>query len=143
LFLLFTAEKNKILECWHCSSDTIGSKDFCDTTFQEDNIPTEILKDRRISVSRHCNNTINSMHERAVCRKTVEKINGETITKRFCYYTNKSDPLDHCQKDPTESSVQRIFCEDCETNKCNSAKKMGVMLGGVVLPVLVAKLLEL
>jgi len=42
-------------------------------TFQEDNIPTDLIKERNINLLRSCNSTINSDHERAVCRKTVEE----------------------------------------------------------------------
>ncbi|EDW46396.1 uncharacterized protein LOC6618209 [Drosophila sechellia] len=109
------------LQCWHCSSDTIGAEDFCDVTFQEDNIPTDLIKERNINLLRSCNGTINSDHERAVCRKTVEENNGKLITKRFCYYTNKSDPVELCNITSPEKNVRRIFCEDCLTDRCNGA----------------------
>uniref|UniRef100_A0A1A9WL41 Protein sleepless n=1 Tax=Glossina brevipalpis TaxID=37001 RepID=A0A1A9WL41_9MUSC len=111
------------LQCWHCSSDTRGAEDFCGTEFKESNIPTDLLAERNLSVIRHCNSTIHSDHERAVCRKTIEEMNGKTITKRFCYYTNKSDPLDHCNTEITEKNVRRIFCQDCLSDKCNGAHK--------------------
>ncbi|XP_023308592.2 uncharacterized protein LOC111690354 [Lucilia cuprina] len=113
------------LQCWHCSSDTHGSEDFCGNEFKESNIP-DSLKERNISVMRSCNSTINSEHERAVCRKTIEEINGKQVVKRFCYYTNKSDTLDHCRNEPTEKNVNRVFCEDCLTDKCNNAFKFDI-----------------
>ncbi|XP_065357478.1 UPAR/Ly6 domain-containing protein twit [Calliphora vicina] len=113
------------LQCWHCGSDTIGAEDFCGNEFMESNIP-DLLKDRNISVLRSCNSTINSEHERAVCRKTIEKINGKEVVKRFCYYTSKSDALDHCKNEPTEKNVRRDFCEDCLTDKCNDAFKFNI-----------------
>jgi len=73
-FLAANEQRDKQhLQCWHCSSDTIGAEDFCDVTFQEDNIPTDLIKERNINLLRSCNSTINSDHERAVCRKTVEE----------------------------------------------------------------------
>uniref|UniRef100_A0A1B0FFL9 Protein sleepless n=1 Tax=Glossina morsitans morsitans TaxID=37546 RepID=A0A1B0FFL9_GLOMM len=111
------------LQCWHCSSDTKGAEDFCDTEFKESNIPTDLLAERNLSVIRVCNSTIHSEHERAVCRKTIEEMNGKTVTKRFCYYTNKSDPLDHCNTEIIEKNVRRIFCQDCLSDKCNAAHK--------------------
>jgi len=35
---IHTAHENQPLKCWHCASDTKGAEDFCDVTFQEDNI---------------------------------------------------------------------------------------------------------
>ncbi|XP_037711448.1 uncharacterized protein LOC119548330 [Drosophila subpulchrella] len=116
------------LQCWHCSSDTIGAEDFCDVTFQEDNIPTDLIKERNINLLRSCNSTINSDHERAVCRKTVEENNGKLITKRFCYYTNKSDPVELCNITSPEKNVRRIFCQDCLTDRCNGAFTGAYML---------------
>uniref|UniRef100_A0A1A9ZFI5 Protein sleepless n=1 Tax=Glossina pallidipes TaxID=7398 RepID=A0A1A9ZFI5_GLOPL len=86
------------LQCWHCSSDTKGAEDFCDTEFKESNIPTDLLAERNL-------------------------MNGKTVTKRFCYYTNKSDPLDHCNTEIIEKNVRRIFCQDCLSDKCNAAHK--------------------
>lgn len=71
-FSLSAAQQQPPLQCWHCSSDTIGAEDFCGDEFKEDNIPTESLKERNLSVLRNCNSSIASEHERAVCRKTVE-----------------------------------------------------------------------
>ncbi|XP_073822361.1 target of wit [Musca autumnalis] len=116
---------NNRLQCWHCSSDTVGAEEFCGEVFNEDNIPVDLLKERNLSVLRACNSSIKSEHERPVCRKTVEEINGQTVTKRFCYYTNKSDTLTHCMDDPTEKNVHRVFCEDCLTEKCNGAIAVG------------------
>ncbi|KAH8249515.1 hypothetical protein KR032_010149 [Drosophila birchii] len=120
------------LECWHCSSDTIGSEDFCDVTFQEDNIPTDLIRERNINLLRSCNSTIHSDHERPVCRKTVEENKGKIITKRFCYYTNKSDPVELCNITSPEKNGRRIFCEDCLTDRCNGAY-MGASLMEFVL----------
>lgn len=64
---------NARLQCWHCSSDTVGSEEFCDEVFQEDKIPSELLKERNLSALRACNSSIKSEHERPVCRKTVEE----------------------------------------------------------------------
>ncbi|KAM7352333.1 target of wit [Cochliomyia hominivorax] len=119
------------LKCWHCSSDTIGAEDFCGNEFKESNIP-DLLKERNISVLRSCNSTINSEHERAVCRKTIEEINGKYVVKRFCYYTSKSDTVDHCRNEPTEKNVHRIYCEDCLTDKCNAAFKFNISLNIVI-----------
>lgn len=47
--------------------------------------------------------------------------NGKLITKRFCYYTNKSDPVELCNITSPEKNVRRIFCEDCLTDRCNGA----------------------
>ncbi|EDV33409.1 uncharacterized protein Dana_GF20964 [Drosophila ananassae] len=109
------------LQCWHCSSDTYGAEDFCDVTFQEDNIPNDLIRERNINLLRTCNSTINSDHERPVCRKTVEENNGKIITKRFCYYTNKSDAVDLCNITTPDKNVRRIFCQDCLTDRCNGA----------------------
>ncbi|XP_030383325.1 uncharacterized protein LOC115630803 isoform X2 [Scaptodrosophila lebanonensis] len=85
---------------------------------------------------RSCNSSINSDHERAVCRKIVEDSNGKRITKRFCYYTNKSDPVELCNVTSTEKNVQRIFCEDCMTNLCNAGTQLASMLGAFLFPTL-------
>lgn len=61
------------LQCWHCSSDTIGAESFCGRDFKESNIPNDQFKERNISVVRYCNSTIHSEHERAVCRKIIEE----------------------------------------------------------------------
>uniref|UniRef100_A0A1I8P5N0 Protein sleepless n=1 Tax=Stomoxys calcitrans TaxID=35570 RepID=A0A1I8P5N0_STOCA len=116
---------NAPLQCWHCSSDTAGAENFCGEEFSEDSIPWDLMKERNLSAMRSCSSTIKSEHERPVCRKTIEEINGKTVVKRFCYYTNKSDTLNHCMDDPTEKNVRRVFCEDCLTEKCNGATMMG------------------
>lgn len=116
--------ESKQLECWHCSSETIGAEKFCKESFDEDGIPDpEVRKEHNINVLRNCSSTTNSEHERAVCRKTVEEINGKPVTKRFCYYTNKSDSMDRCMEEPTEKNVVRIFCQDCPTDRCNGVGK--------------------
>ncbi|XP_075153320.1 target of wit [Haematobia irritans] len=115
---------NTPLVCWHCSSDTVGADEFCGSEFDEDKIPADYMKERNLNAGRFCNSTINSEQERPVCRKTIEEINGKMVTKRFCYYTNKSDDLKYCMNDPTEKNINRIFCEDCLTEKCNGARKM-------------------
>ncbi|TMW48540.1 hypothetical protein DOY81_006372 [Sarcophaga bullata] len=125
LTLVYKVKAGTPLQCWHCSSDTAGSENFCGEEFQEGNIP-EQLKDLNIVVTRNCNSTINSEHERAVCRKTIERTNGKTVVKRFCYYTNKSDALDYCRNEPTEKTVRRVFCEDCLTDKCNAGFRNGM-----------------
>ncbi|SPP79594.1 uncharacterized protein LOC117581802 [Drosophila guanche] len=130
-------QQQRHLQCWHCSSDTIGAEDFCDVTFQEDNIPTELIKERNINLLRSCNSTINSDHERPVCRKTVEENNGKIITKRFCYYTNKSDPVELCNVTSPEKNVRRIFCEDCLTDRCNGAPGLvAIMTAILMIPIL-------
>ncbi|CAD6999472.1 unnamed protein product [Ceratitis capitata] len=97
------------LECWHCSSETSGAEDFCGVTFDEDSVPSsEMMKEHNFNVLRNCSSTTHSEHERPVCRKTVEEINGKVVTKRFCYYTNKSDSLDRCMEDPPRNNVVRI-----------------------------------
>ncbi|KAH8419267.1 hypothetical protein KR222_002060 [Zaprionus bogoriensis] len=130
------ANEHQPLQCWHCSSDTIGAEDFCDVTFQEDNIPTDLIKMHNINLLRTCNSTINSDHERPVCRKTVEEINGKIITKRFCYYTNKSDLVHLCNSTNQEKNVQRLFCEDCLTDRCNGSARLAALLAAILLPVL-------
>lgn len=161
MFACFTAAE-PFLQCWHCSSDTIGAEDFCGTEFRESDIP-DLLKERNISILRSCNSTINSEHERAVCRKTIEKskytitmtlifemkrikttsspVNGKEVVKRFCYYTNKSDTVDHCIKEPTEKNVVRIYCEDCLTDKCNLASKYNISLSIFILSSLITFIL--
>ncbi|XP_068151263.1 UPAR/Ly6 domain-containing protein twit [Drosophila tropicalis] len=131
-------EQPRHLQCWHCSSDTVGAEDFCDVTFQEDSIPEDFIRERNINLLRSCNSTINSDHEKAVCRKTVEEgANGKYITKRFCYYTNKSDPLELCNVTSPDKNVRRIFCEDCTTDRCNSAEHlMGIMIVTILMPFL-------
>ncbi|XP_067625927.1 UPAR/Ly6 domain-containing protein twit [Eurosta solidaginis] len=137
------ANPPKQLACWHCSSETIGAEDFCDITFDEDNIPRqEMMKEHNISVLRNCTSTTHSDHERPVCRKTVEKINGKTITKRFCYYTNKSDSLEHCMEEPTENNVERIFCQDCLTDQCNGVGQQLATWLSQLLPIVLAKLVR-
>ncbi|XP_053959747.1 uncharacterized protein LOC129249264 [Anastrepha obliqua] len=134
------ANQPRQLECWHCSSETIGAEDFCDVTFDEDNIPRpEVMKEHNISVLRNCSSTTHSEHERPVCRKTVEEINGKTITKRFCYYTNKSDSLEHCMEELTENNVKRIFCQDCLTDQCNGGGQQFVSWLSQLLPLVLAK----
>ncbi|XP_030555446.1 uncharacterized protein LOC115758808 [Drosophila novamexicana] len=130
------AHEHQHLQCWHCSSDTIGAEDFCDVTFQEDNIPTDLIKERNINLLRSCNSSINSDHERPVCRKTVEEYNGKIITKRFCYYTNKSDPVELCNVTTPEKNVRRIFCEDCLTDRCNGSTRLAALLAVILLPAL-------
>lgn len=130
------AHENKPLQCWHCASDTKGAEDFCDVTFQEDNIPQDLIKERNINLLRTCNSTINSDHERPVCRKTVEETNGKIITKRYCYYTNKSDAVDLCNMTSPEKNVRRIFCEDCLTDRCNGAARMAAIFAAILLPIL-------
>ncbi|KAH8377234.1 hypothetical protein KR093_004333, partial [Drosophila rubida] len=130
---LSTAHENQHLQCWHCSSETSGAEDFCDVTFQEDNIPHELIKERNIKLLRTCNSTINSDHERPVCRKTVEESNGKVITKRFCYYTNKADPVHLCNMTSPEKNVHRIFCEDCLTDRCNGAGPLGAFFSALLL----------
>ncbi|XP_036329265.1 uncharacterized protein LOC118741404 [Rhagoletis pomonella] len=134
------ANQPRQLECWHCSSETIGAEDFCDVTFDEDNIPKpEVMKEHNISVLRNCSSTTHSEHERPVCRKTVEEINGKTITKRFCYYTNKSDSLEHCMEEPTENNVKRIFCQDCLADQCNGSGQQLATWLSQLLPLALAK----
>ncbi|XP_055839820.1 uncharacterized protein LOC129907566 [Episyrphus balteatus] len=121
------------LECYHCSSETIGSEQFCGRTFQKDSIP-ETLDKYNLSVVRSCTST--SEHLIPTCRKTVEEKNGNTITKRFCFYTNKSDSI-FCNE-PHDGS--RVFCQDCFTDKCNSAPHLfAQQLGFIFIPLLVAK----
>ncbi|XP_034100604.1 uncharacterized protein LOC117565549 [Drosophila albomicans] len=129
-------EERKPLQCWHCSSETAGAEDFCDVTFQEDNIPQELIKERNINLLRTCNSSINSDHERPVCRKTVEESNGKVITKRYCYYTNKADPLYLCNMTSPDKNVRRIFCEDCLEDSCNGAGSLVSFLSALLLPLL-------
>ncbi|XP_039952128.1 uncharacterized protein LOC120769279 [Bactrocera tryoni] len=129
----------KQLECWHCSSETIGAEDFCKESFDEDGIPDEEMRrEHNINVLRNCSSTTNSEHEQAVCRKTVEEINGKVVTKRFCYYTNKSDSLDRCMEEPTEKNVVRIFCQDCQKDRCNGAGKKFITWLSQLLPLFLA-----
>ncbi|XP_012156904.1 uncharacterized protein LOC101460307 [Ceratitis capitata] len=134
------ADLPRQLECWHCSSETSGAEDFCGVTFDEDSVPSsEMMKEHNFNVLRNCSSTTHSEHERPVCRKTVEEINGKVVTKRFCYYTNKSDSLDRCMEEPTENNVVRIFCQDCQADRCNSADNHVAAWLGQLLPLFLAK----
>lgn len=60
--------------------------------------------------------------------------NGKLVTKRFCYYTNKSDPVELCNVTSPEKNVRRIFCEDCLTDRCNGAARLATLLAAILLP---------
>ncbi|XP_017848071.1 uncharacterized protein LOC108603622 [Drosophila busckii] len=129
------AHQHQALQCWHCSSATVGSDGFCGVTFQEDNIPYEQLKESNSNPLRTCNSSINSDHERPVCRKTVDETNdGKLITKRFCYYTNKSDPVELCNMTKPDNNMRRIFCEDCLSDRCNGSARLAAILAAILLP---------
>ncbi|XP_055920345.1 uncharacterized protein LOC129951969 [Eupeodes corollae] len=133
LCLIASISFNEALECYHCSSETIGSEQFCGQVFREDKIP-ETLERYNLSVVRSCTST--SEHLIPTCRKIEEKRNGNIITKRFCFYTNKSDSI-FCNE-PHDGS--REFCQDCFTNKCNSASQLiAQQLGFILIPLLIAK----
>lgn len=63
-------------------------------------------------------------------------VDGKVSVKRYCYFTNKSDPLDLCKQDKTEGeNIRRLFCQDCTTDKCNSASlfESSILLAPIVL----------
>ncbi|KAL5279650.1 hypothetical protein ACFFRR_003943 [Megaselia abdita] len=130
------------LQCWTCSSETIGAENFCGEIFREQNIPEDIKKRNYLDVTKVCNKTgIHSDFIIPVCRKTVEEniLDGKITVKRFCYFTNKSDSLDQCKMDTIDQGVKRTFCQDCTTDRCNTASEIFTSI--LLVPLVLIKLL--
>ncbi|XP_031633894.1 uncharacterized protein LOC116347454 [Contarinia nasturtii] len=116
IFIIASTQQVCALKCWRCSSDASNSA-FCNEPFDASNISEHV---RRYSYV-ECTDPPAHLNQRAVCKKSIIRVNGKPEVFRACYWEKVGAAKDECVNDNnTPSYIKREFCETCDTNGCNS-----------------------
>lgn len=69
-------------------------------------------------------------------------VGGREVIRRACYYANPNESKDSCMHEQVSSSIQREFCEICDTDGCNGASQYGPAILFVIVSAAITKFLS-